>query len=85
MNRSTSLTMKHVVLYHRHTIVDTRPGCLHGALALALVILALIGGYAILSLGLPAQACNIGMLALTVGALGYVLTTEARRWADNLI
>lgn len=76
--------MKHVVIAHRHTIIDTRPGYLNAALALAFVILALIGGYTVLSLGASVQACNIGMLTLTVSALAYVLITEVKRWADSL-
>jgi hypothetical protein len=75
--------MKHVVLYHRHTIVDTPPGCLHAALAMAFVALVLVAGYAAHLLGINAQMCNVGMLGMVIYALGFVVFTEARHWLDR--
>jgi hypothetical protein len=75
--------MKHVVLYHRHTIVDTRPGCLHGALALAFVALVLMAGYVTNLLGIDAYTCNVIMLVSVVYALGYVVFVEAKNWIDR--
>lgn len=77
--------MKHVVLYHRHTIIDTthRPGCLHAAVALAFVALVLMAGYIAIGSGLNAYAVNVTMLVSVVYALGYVVFTEAKNWIDR--
>jgi len=75
--------MKHVVLYHRHTIVDTRPGCLHAALALAVTAVVLMAGYVGCLLGFDAYTVNVVMLVSVVYALGYVVCVECKRWIDS--
>jgi hypothetical protein len=76
--------MKHVVLYHRHFVIEQkRPDCTHGALALAIVILVLIVGYMANQIGVNAYACNVAMLMATVYALLYVLFVEVKNWIDR--
>ena len=77
--------MKHVVLYHRHTIVDTtnRPGCLHAVFALAFVALVTLAGYAAHLMGANPQQVNVVMLAMVLYALGFVIFTETRLWLQQ--
>lgn len=60
--------------------VGAEPGCLHIALALALVIFTLMGGFVAQSLGASAIACHSMALLSTVYALGLILFCEARLW-----
>jgi hypothetical protein len=71
--------MKHVVLAHRHYIIETRrPGCLHAVFALAFAALVILAGYAAHLMGANAQQVNIVMLAMVIYALAFVIFTEAR-------